>query len=33
MSDQLDDFDHKILTQLQMNGRLSNQELAEIVGL
>jgi DNA-binding Lrp family transcriptional regulator len=33
MSDQLDDFDHKILTQLQMNGRLSNQELAELVGL
>lgn len=33
MSDQLDDFDHKILSQLQMNGRLSNQELAEIVGL
>ncbi|MFC3903853.1 DNA-binding transcriptional regulator, Lrp family [Acinetobacter marinus] len=33
MSDQLDEFDHKILQQLQMNGRLSNQELAEIVGL
>lgn len=33
MSNQLDEYDYKILQQLQANGRLSNQELAEIVGL
>lgn len=33
MSNQLDEYDQKILQQLQANGRLSNQELAEIVGL
>lgn len=33
MSHQSDDFDQKILKQLQANGRLSNQELAEIIGL
>lgn len=33
MSHSLDDYDYKILQHLQSNGRLSNQELAEIVGL
>lgn len=30
---QVDDFDLKILTQLQGNGRLTNQELGDLVGL
>lgn len=29
----IDDFDMKILTLLQANGRLTNQELSELVGL
>lgn len=29
----IDDYDLKILTQLQANGRLTNQELSELVGL
>jgi len=29
----LDELDHKILTQLQNDGRISNQELSEQVGL
>lgn len=29
----IDDFDLKILTLLQTNGRLTNQELSELVGL
>jgi DNA-binding Lrp family transcriptional regulator len=33
MSHQPDDFDQKILQQLQANGRLTNQELAEMIGL
>ncbi|MEB3767664.1 Lrp/AsnC family transcriptional regulator [Acinetobacter sp. MD2] len=33
MRQQLDEYDYKILQQLQANGRLSNQELAEVVGL
>ena len=33
MSVDLDDFDQKIIHYLQMNGRLANQELAELVGL
>lgn len=33
MSAELDDFDQKIIHYLQMNGRLANQELAELVGL
>lgn len=33
MSVELDDFDQKIIHYLQMNGRLANQELAELVGL
>lgn len=33
MSHSLDDYDYRILQHLQSNGRLSNQELAEIVGL
>ncbi|WP_288391766.1 Lrp/AsnC family transcriptional regulator [uncultured Acinetobacter sp.] len=33
MSHSLDDYDYKILQHLQSNGRLSNQELAEIVDL
>lgn len=33
MTDQLDDFDRKIIHHLQRNGRLANQELAELVGL
>ncbi|PPB86488.1 Lrp/AsnC family transcriptional regulator [Acinetobacter soli] len=33
MSHSLDDYDYKILQHLQSNGRLSNQELADIVGL
>lgn len=33
MSHSLDDYDYKILQHLQSNGRLSNQELAEIVGI
>ena len=28
----IDDFDMKILTLLQANGRLTNQELSELVG-
>ena len=30
---QVDDFDLKIMTQLQGNGRLTNQELGDLVGL
>lgn len=30
---QVDDFDLKILTLLQGNGRLTNQELSDLVGL
>lgn len=30
---QIDDFDLKILTLLEANGRLTNQELSELVGL
>ena len=30
---QVDDFDLKILIQLQGNGRLTNQELSDLVGL
>ena len=30
---QLDRYDRKILTELQKNGRISNQELAECIGL
>ena len=33
MTIELDDFDQKIIHHLQMNGRLANQELAELVGL
>ncbi|KAA8735257.1 Lrp/AsnC family transcriptional regulator [Acinetobacter qingfengensis] len=33
MSHQLDEYDQRILQHLQSNGRLSNQELAEIIGL
>lgn len=33
MSHALDQYDYKILQQLQCNGRLSNQELAEVIGL
>lgn len=33
MIDELDDFDKKIIHHLQLNGRLANQELAELVGL
>jgi len=33
MSAELDDFDRKIIHHLQLNGRLANQELAELVGL
>ncbi|CAG68212.1 MULTISPECIES: Lrp/AsnC family transcriptional regulator [Acinetobacter] len=33
MSQGLDDYDYKILRHLQSNGRLSNQELSEIIGL
>ncbi|MCF9035251.1 Lrp/AsnC family transcriptional regulator [Acinetobacter nectaris] len=33
MSMQLDQYDCKIIHYLQQNGRLTNQELAEIVGL
>lgn len=33
MAAELDDFDRKILTLLQANGRLTNQELADLVGL
>ncbi|ENW06089.1 Lrp/AsnC family transcriptional regulator [Acinetobacter beijerinckii] len=33
MIEELDDFDKKIIHHLQMNGRLANQELAELVGL
>ena len=33
MTEELDDFDQKIIHHLQMNGRLANQELAELVGL
>ncbi|TCB67529.1 Lrp/AsnC family transcriptional regulator [Acinetobacter sp. ANC 4178] len=33
MSDELDDYDRKIIQQLQQNGRLTNQELAELIGL
>lgn len=33
MQHHLDEYDYKILQQLQANGRLSNQELAEVVGL
>lgn len=33
MNDYLDEYDYKILQHLQCNGRLSNQELAEIIGL
>lgn len=29
----IDDYDLKILTLLQANGRLTNQELSELVGL
>ena len=29
----IDDFDMKILTLLQANGRLTNRELSELVGL
>ena len=30
---QIDDFDFKILTLLESNGRLTNQELSDLVGL
>nr|QIH43236.1 Lrp/AsnC family transcriptional regulator [Vibrio ziniensis] len=33
MTNQLDDYDVKILQLLQDNGRLTNQELSEIIGL
>ena len=33
MTEELDDFDRKIIHHLQLNGRLANQELAELVGL
>lgn len=33
MSIELDDYDCKIIHHLQLNGRLANQELAELVGL
>lgn len=33
MENELDEFDVKILTLLQENGRLTNQELSELVGL
>ncbi|AVP33302.1 MULTISPECIES: Lrp/AsnC family transcriptional regulator [Acinetobacter] len=33
MSIELDDYDRKIIQHLQINGRLTNQELAELVGL
>jgi len=33
MANELDDYDVKILQLLQDNGRLTNQELSEIVGL
>ncbi|ENU28801.1 hypothetical protein F991_03383 [Acinetobacter sp. CIP-A165] len=33
MIEELDDFDQKIIHHLQLNGRLANQELAELVGL
>jgi DNA-binding Lrp family transcriptional regulator len=29
----IDDFDLKILTLLQANGRLTNQELSDLIGL
>ena len=29
----IDDYDLKILTLLQANGRLTNQELSELIGL
>ena len=32
MIDELDDFDKKIIHHLQLNGRLANQELAELLG-
>lgn len=33
MGDQLDKFDQRILVELQKDGRLKNQQLAEIIGL
>ncbi len=33
MIEELDEFDRKIIHHLQLNGRLANQELAELVGL
>lgn len=30
---QIDDYDLKMLTLLQTNGRLTNQELSELIGL
>ncbi|PKH22306.1 AsnC family transcriptional regulator [Enterobacterales bacterium CwR94] len=33
MTTSIDDFDLKILTLLQANGRLTNQELSDLVGL
>jgi DNA-binding Lrp family transcriptional regulator len=32
-ANEIDDFDQKILTLLQENGRLTNQELSELIGL
>jgi DNA-binding Lrp family transcriptional regulator len=32
-ANEVDDFDQKILTLLQENGRLTNQELSELIGL
>lgn len=33
MTEEIDEFDCKIIHHLQLNGRLANQELAELVGL
>ena len=33
MTEEIDNFDRKIIHHLQLNGRLANQELAELVGL
>lgn len=33
MTEEIDDFDRKIIQHLQRNGRLANQELADLVGL
>lgn len=33
MNEELDHYDQKIIQQLQQNGRLSNQDLADLIGL